>query len=238
MSASNSIGTLREQSLHAALKQWLAIPGDLFEQKVGSYHIDILRGDTLIEIQTSSFYKLRKKLTILLEEHKVLLIHPIPVTKWVIRTTKRKKQISRRKSPKRGRIEHIFDELRYIPDIATHPNFSLAVLLTEQEEIWRDDGKGSWRRKHWSVADKVLLNVVDQTIFCGKNDYLALVPSQIEQPFTNRQLAEALNAPIWVSNRMSYCLRKIGALNVIGKQGNALLLAAAKPADKIERNEQ
>jgi hypothetical protein len=84
------------------------------------------------------------------------------------------------------------------------------------------------------VADKVLLNVVDQTIFCGKNDYLALVPSQIEQPFTNRQLAEALDAPVWLSNRMSYCLRKFGALEVVGKQRNALLLAAAKPADKIE----
>jgi hypothetical protein len=233
VTVSRSIGTLKEQSLHAALKQWLAVPGDLFEQKVGSYHIDILRGETLIEIQTSSFYKLRKKLTKLLQEHKVLLIHPIPITKWVIRTTKRKRQISRRMSPKHGRLEHIFDELLYIPDIATHPNFSLAILLTEQEEIWRDDGKGSWRRKHWSVADKVLIKVIDQAVLHNRDDYFDLIPSSIGARFTHKQLAEALDVPVWLSNRMSYCLRKMGILEVVGKQGRSLVLARAKPVDKI-----
>lgn len=233
MTNSRSIGTLKEQSLHAALKQWLAAPGDLFEQKVGSYHIDILRGETLIEIQTSSFYKLRKKLSRLLEEHEVLLVHPIPVTKWVVRTTKRNKQISRRKSPKRGRLEHIFDELLYIPDIATHPNFTLAILLTEQEEVWRDDGKGSWRRKHWSVADKVLLNVIDQAVLYNQDDYFGLIPKSVGAEFTNKQLAEALDAPVWLGSRMSYCLRKMGILEIVGKQGRSLVLARVSPTDKI-----
>ncbi len=230
----NSIGTLHEQSLHAALKLWLAQPGDEFEQKVENYHIDIVRGDTLIEIQTGSFSKIKRKLGRLLYNHKVLLVHPVPVTKWVVRKTKRKKQISRRRSPKRGRIEHVFDELLYIAEIASHPNFSLQVLLTEQEEIWRDDGHGSWRRKHWSIFDKVLLQVVDHADFRCADDYLALIPNSLGDPFTNKQLAQARGLPMWASSRMTYCFRKMGLIEVVGKQGRSMLLAVAKRADKID----
>lgn len=228
-----SIGTLREQQLHAALKSWLAQPGDAFEQKVDGYHIDILRGELLIEIQTGSFNKLRKKLSNLLPEHRVLLVHPIPETKWVVRQSKRGKQIARRKSPKRGRVEHVFDELLFIPDLIAHPNLRLEVLLTEQEEVWCDDGNGSWRRKHWSVADKRLLQVLDKQEFTCPADYLGLLPPDLPHPFTHQQLAEGLGVPLWVATRMSYCLRKMGALEARGKRGRALLLAASAAADTI-----
>lgn len=233
MSSQNTIGTLRERQLHAGLKQWLAQPGDAFEQKVDGYHIDIVRGDLLIEIQTSNFSMIRKKLAKLLENHPVLLIHPIPETKWIVRKTKRGRKLGRRKSPKRGRIEHIFDELLYIPEIACHPNFRLKVLLTQQEEIWRDDGRGSWRRKHWSVADKTLLTIVSEAEFRRLDDYLSLIPGNLGTSFTHRGLADSLGAPIWLSTRMSYCLRKMGVLEVVGKQGRSLLLAPTSRTDTI-----
>lgn len=233
MNTKNSIGTLREHSLHAALKQWLAQPGDAFEEKVDGYHIDIVRGETLIEIQTANFSMIRRKLTKLLDSHKVLLVHPIPVNKWIVRTTKRNKKTGRRKSPKRGRLEHIFDELLYILEIVNHPNFALQVVLTEQEEIWKNDGRGSWRRKHWSISDKVLLNVLDHAEFHSLDDYLSFIPSTLGDPFTHKQLAKAINAPVWLSTRMSYCLRRMGVLKVTGKDGRALLLSATKSVDTI-----
>jgi hypothetical protein len=154
-------------------------------------------------------------------------VHPIAETKWIVRQTKRGREVARRKSPKRGRFEHLFDELLYIPDIVRHPNFSFAALLTEQEEIWRDDGKGSWRRKHWSIADKRLLRVTGRMEFKTLDDYLGLIPAGLDDPFTHKQLAEALGSPLWLSTRMSYCLRKMGCLETRGKQGRALLLAPA-----------
>jgi hypothetical protein len=228
-----SIGTLREQQLHAGLKQWLAQPGDTFEQKVDGYYIDIVRDDLLIEVQTGSFLKLKNKLNKLLANHRVLLVHPVAATKWIVRKTKRGRKLTRRKSPKRGRIEDIFSELLYIPEIAVHPNFQLRVLLVEQEDIWKDDGRGSWRRKHWSVSDKVLVDVVGGAEFRRLDDYLALIPGNLKVPFTHRQLAEALKAPIWVSTRMSYCLRKMGALEIQGKNGRSMLLAPTIATDKI-----
>ena len=224
MNSQRSIGTLREQRLHASLKLWLAQPGDAFEQKVGGYHIDIVRGDLLIEIQTTNFSRIRRKLAKLVETHPVLLVHPIPKTKWIVRKTKRGRQLSRRKSPKQGRVEYVFDELLYMPALALHPNFRMQVLLTEQEEIWRDDGRGSWRRKHWSISDKVLLGVVETAEFIGPDDYLGLIPGDIAIPFSHRQLSETLGIPLWAGIRMSYCLRKMGALRVASKRGRALLL--------------
>jgi hypothetical protein len=231
--SSATIGTLREQQLHAGLKHWLAEPGDRFEQLVDNYHIDILRETVLIEIQTANFSALRHKLNNLLRDHAVLLVYPIPETKWIVRQTKRGRKLTRRRSPKRGRVENLFDELLYIPEIACHPNFKFCVLLTQQEEIWRDDGGGSWRRKHWSIADRILLEVTGRVDFHGGADYLALIPSGLTTPFTHRQLAEALKAPIWLTTRMSYCLRKMGLLQVCGKRGRELLLAPVD-TDRID----
>lgn len=219
-----SIGTLREQHLHASLKQYLAQPGDQFEQLVDGYQIDILRDNLLIEIQSANFSAMRAKLNYLLPKYEVLLVHPVAETKWIARVGEDGKQISRRKSPKRGYVETVFDELLYIPKIARHPNLQLAVLLTEQEEIWVDDGQGSWRRKHWSIADRRLITVYSRKDFSYDSDYLALLPN-LEEPFTHKQLAEAAGIPVRTSTRMSYCLRKMGLLESVGRNGRELLLS-------------
>ncbi len=219
---SPQIGTLAEKSLHAGLKEWYGRAGDQFEVKIGRYVIDIVRDDLLIEIQTRHLYALRRKLAGLLESHKVHLIHPIPCEKWIIRQTAQGKFIQRRKSPKRGRVLDIFGECMRIPHLLLHPNLTLEAALTQQEEIWRDDGQGSWRRKRWSIADQRLLAVVEQAVFNTPQDYLAVLPQELKRPFTNRELAEILNCRLNLAQKITYTLRKMELLDVSGKQGNAL----------------
>jgi hypothetical protein len=233
MPRSVHIGTLKEQSLHAALKAQLSKRGDSIEQQVNGYQIDIVRGKLLIEIQTGNFGNLKTKLPKLLETYRIMLVYPIAETKWIVKQNKRGREISRRRSPKRGRLEHLFDELLSIPHLAAHPNFSLLVLLTQQEEIWRNDGKGSWRRKHWSIADHRLLEVFSSQLFENPRDYLNLLPAGLPTPFTHQQLAKSISAPVWTSTRMSYCLRKMGCLESVGKQGRAMLLAPRLAADRM-----
>jgi hypothetical protein len=69
----STIGTLRETSLHAALKAWYARSGDELEASVEGYQIDLRRGAQLIEIQTRNFAALKRKLTQLVERHPVRL---------------------------------------------------------------------------------------------------------------------------------------------------------------------
>ena len=73
----NTIGTLNEKSLHAALKQWYARPDDLIEVSVDGFTVDIVRGDLLIEIQTRNLSAIKRKLMTLVEQHPVRLVYPV-----------------------------------------------------------------------------------------------------------------------------------------------------------------
>jgi len=223
MSNSTFIGTLGEKSLHAALKAWCARDGDLLEVEVDGSVIDIVRGETLIEIQTRHFYAMKRKLEKLLGNGKrVHLVYPVPQKKWIVRETAAGELISRRRSPKRGRVIDVFRELVRIPTVVVHQGFSLEVLLTYQEEVWRDDGQGSWRRKGWSVYDHRLLDVVEKAVFRTPGDYLRLIPDGPPRPFTNRELAEALGCRVGLAQKMTYTLRGMGVLEVAGKWGRVL----------------
>ena len=104
------IGTLNEKSLHRNLIQWLAKPADIFEEKIDGYIIDIVRGKKLLEIQTKNIYKIKKKIFSLSKNYTVQIFFPIIVDKWIIKVDEKDEQLSKRKSPKRGRVEDVFNE--------------------------------------------------------------------------------------------------------------------------------
>jgi hypothetical protein len=211
---------MAESSLHAAIKSWVSQPGDSVETIVDGYIIDLRRGDDLIEIQTRSFSNLRPKLERLLPHYRVHLLHPIPVEKWITRVEDGR-VIQRRKSPKHGRSEHMFKELVYIPHLLFHPNFSLQILLTREEEFWMNDGNGSWRRKGWSIADRKLISVEGTRSFNDYYDYLGLLPGSLPIPFTTTDLAGQAKLPINLAQKMTYTLRKSGVLIVDGKHNRS-----------------
>ncbi len=214
---------MSEKSLHLALKDWYARPGDEFEVRLGDYVIDIVRGAKLIEIQTANFSALKRKLARLLEDHPVHLLHPIPQSRWILREKKQGKPVSRRKSPKRGRTLDLFSELVYLPHLILNQRFSVEVLLIHEEVVLRDDGKGSWRRKFWSVHDRKLLDVVEQRTFRTPADYLDILPADLPVPFTNQDLAAALGCRPNLAQKITYTFRRAGLLTVTGKRGNAFL---------------
>ena len=57
----------------------------------------------------------------------------------------------------------------------------------------------------------------------GAADCLALLPADLPRPFTNRELGCALHQPAALAAQMTYCLRRMGALSVVGKRGRAVL---------------
>lgn len=220
----HNIGTLREKSLHAAVKEWYAEPGDRVEEKVDGFVIDIVRPDLLIEIQTRAFLPLKRKLNRLTETHRVRLVHPIAGEKWIVRVeADGHTRIGRRKSPKRGRPEQVFEHLVSIPEIVTKENFTLEVLLIREEEIRCYDGRGSWRHREWRHWDRRLLEVVEQRTLSSPSEFLQFLPPHLERPFTNRELSVASGCRLSLTGKMTYCLRKIGVLEQVGKRRNAQL---------------
>lgn len=221
----NSIGTLQETSLHAALKDWYAGSGGQAETEIDGYLIDLVREDELVEIQTGSFGAIKTKLKRLLADHQVRLVYPVARERWVVRQNRRGRQVARRKSPKRGRLEDIFDELVRIPHLASSPSLTLEVIFVQEEVVWRDDGKGSWRRKGWSVADRRLLSVLEQVPMEWPGGYLSLLPVSLEADFTNKDLARALKLRASQAQKMTYCLSRMGILDCIGRRGRYNLYA-------------
>lgn len=219
----SSIGVLNEKSLHASLKKWVAQPGDQFEVAVDGFVIDIVQGDLLVEIQTGNFASIRSKLNKLVRSHRVRLIYPIAQEKWIVKLPKDEGgETSRRKSPKRGRVEELFWEMVSFPQLLTHPNFSLEVLLTKEEELRRYDNKKNWRRKGWGIVERRLLEVENQILFENPADWHTLLPKGMGE-FTVKDLAEKIGIRKQLSQKMAYCLRKADVIKLIGKRGRANL---------------
>jgi hypothetical protein len=228
----HSIGTLGEKSLHSELKAWYARPGDRLEGLVDEFHIDIIRGKHLIEIQTNNFSSQKRKLNALTAEHRLRLVFPIAQEKWIVRVAADGiTRLGRRKSPKKGHVFQLFEELVSIPSLIKNHNFSLEVLLIRAEEIRCDDGQGSWRRKGWSITDRRFLGVLSRYVFRVPSDFLRLIPPDVPHYFSTRDLAKGIEQPRWRAQKMAYCLRNMGAIRVVGKDGNSLLYALSSATD-------
>ena len=212
-----------ERSLHSAIKSWYHLQGDRFEVKVDCYVVDIVRGDLLIEIQTENFSAIRKKLRTLTKEHRVRLLYPISLEKMIVNVTLSGEVLSRRRSPKKGRLIDLFYELVRVPDLFNGDNFSMEVLMIKEEEVRCDDGRGSWKRRGTSIKGRKLISIIERTEFTNKTDFLKFLPEYLPQPFTNRSLAESLDISMVLSRKITYSLRKMGLIREVGKKGRISL---------------
>lgn len=234
MTRASGVGTLGEKPLHAALKRWYVREGDRLEVAVDGYVIDVVRGRTLIEIQTRGFTALRRKLPALLDAgHEVRLVHPVPVEKWIVKLGPGGHVASRRRSPKRGRVVDVFGELVSFPELTSRPGLTLEVLLVSEEEVRRFDGRRGRRRRGWVVEERRLLAVVDRTVVDSPDGLARLLPDGLPEAFTTADLAVALSRPRRLAQQMAYCLRRVGVIHEVGRRGNAVVYRRGGPAPAV-----
>ena len=223
---------MAETPLHAALKAWYARPGDEVEVRFEGYIIDVKRGETLIEIQTRSFSSIKAKLLALVPRHPVRLVYPIAQDRWIVKVDKeRATELSRRKSPKHGKLVHVFDELIRFPTLLAEPNLTLELLLTQEEEVRHHEpqrrSRRSWSRRGWMTHERRLVDVLSSHRFEEPADLAVFLPADLAEPdaapFTTSDLAAALKERRRLVQKMAYCLRKSGVLQVVGKRGNSFL---------------
>jgi hypothetical protein len=217
------IGTLNEKPLHASLKEWIAEPGDRFEVRIGRYVADIVRGPLLVEIQTGSTFPLKRKLHTLLKHHAVHLVIPIARQKTIVTLDEEGRIASTRKSPKRGELLDVFNHLVHLRDLLGDANFSVEALLIHVEETRRPRTARSRRWRDWEVHERRLIEVFDHAHFHHPGDFLAAIPSTLEEPFTTADLARATGRPRRVAQQIAYCLREMGALTVIDRKRGGIL---------------
>jgi hypothetical protein len=215
------IGTLREKPLHASLKQWYACPGDRFEVAMQGFVIDLVRDDLFIEVQTRGFSSMKQKALTLLElGHRVRIVHPIPVDKWIVKVDADGAVLSRRRSPRHGKPTDIFTELVSFPELLADPLLELDVLLIVEEEYLLHSQTGPWRRQGWAVVERRLVEVLDTLLLKTPEDLIRLLPDGLPETFTTADLALKLGRPLRSAQQMAYCLRKAGMLVAVSRRGN------------------
>jgi len=214
----NNIGCLNEKSLHAQLKSYYAGENGQTEVLVGGYVVDVVKDGALIEIQTGNFSVIKSKLLSLTERHPLRLVYPIAQQKWLVKNSEGGTPV-RRKSPKRGTVYDVFTELVSFPDLIISPNFSLELALIHEEEVRVYTGKKPWVKHGWETVERRLISVVETLRLANVSDFAKLLPDNLPESFTTKDLADYTEIPSWLAQKMAYCLDKMGAISKIGKKG-------------------
>jgi hypothetical protein len=216
-----------ETSLHQSLKLRYGLDPSCCEQRLGRYRIDAVAPDgRLIEVQHGPLGAIRDKIRELLASHDVLIVKPLVVGKVLVKRDRRDGPVvGRRRSPKQGTIVDLFHELVYFVDIFPHKRLTLEVLSVDIEE-WRYPGHGRrrrWRAGDYVVEDQKLLEVREKLQLATPADLRALLPAQLPSPFHTGHLAEQMQVPRWVAQRIAYCLRRMQVSREVAKQRNSRL---------------
>ena len=142
------------------MKERYVEPGDKVEVDVDGYVVDILRGDLIIEIQTANFSAIARKMRDLVSRHQVRLVYPIARDLWIVKLPENEGgSASRRKSPKHPKVVDVFEGLVSFPELITHKNFQVDIVVTEEEELRTLDRSKRWRRHGWATVERRLLEV-------------------------------------------------------------------------------
>jgi hypothetical protein len=121
----------------------------------------------------------------------------------------------------------VFDELVYFTRVFPHERLTLVVVLVDIEER-RYPGRGKRRRRRrqgseFQVEDQLLVEIAATHSIVAAADLWRFLPRRLPKEFHTAHLAQRLKAPRWVAQRIAYCLREMGAVEVVGKRGNAIV---------------
>jgi len=207
-----------ETSLHQQLKEQYLTSSSKSEQQLGRYRIDVISGDTLIEIQCSGLAAIRDKVKDLTPDWPLRVVKPIVHRRTVI-SKKWSRVTGKRVSKSVGSWIDLFDELIHFVTAFPRPNLTLEAVLVDIEEIRRPSRK---RHREYRVEDRHLLEVVDRLELSTPLDLYRLLPTPIPEEFTTKTLADNLQCPRWLAQKIAYCLRETSAALPVGKQGNSI----------------
>ncbi len=229
--------TLHEGSLHAALKARYAasVEGARVEAAVDGFVVDVAGRDELVEIQTASFSSARRKLEQLVASHRVALVYPIPIEKWVVLVDGDGVILHRRRSPKRGIALDLFDELVRIPELIAHPNFRIELALIREEEIRGPVPEGARYRypRQWWRLDRRLLDVVETRRIDSPGDLADLLPAGLPEPFTTADIVSATRRSRRLAMRAVYCLERSGGIVRDARRGRLMTYGRTPPATRL-----
>lgn len=218
------IGTLSEKTIHAVLKHYYAPDEDMHEIPIENYVADIYTGTEIIEIQTRSMDRMRKKLETFLPLYPVTIVYPIPRTKWLYWINEETGEVSqKRKSPKKGNPYQAFIELYKIRPYLAHPNLKLKLALLDMEEYRLLNGWSKDKKKGSERYDRIPTEFEEELCIDCIRDYMQLIPYDLPEMFTTKDFAKSAKIPVRLAGTVLLIFFDLGLVNRIGKSGKSYL---------------
>ncbi|MFI3213877.1 MAG: hypothetical protein R3Y24_11085 [Eubacteriales bacterium] len=220
----NGIGTLSEKTVHAILKHYCEGDETKHEIKIQNKVADIFTGEEILEIQTRSFYVMKKKLDSFLPLYPVTIVYPIPRNKWVIWIDEETGEFTnRRKSPVKGNEFFIFKELYSIKSYLKHEHIRFKIMIMDMEEYrllngWSKDKKRGSRR-----FDRIPMELIEEIDITCVQDYLQLLPYGMKEPFTVKDFAKEVHIKKELSSQVMNVMHYLELVERVGKKGNGYL---------------
>lgn len=220
----NGIGTLKEKTIHAVLKNYYASDSSEQEQRIEGFVADIFTQGKIIEIQSRNFNTLRKKLETFLPLYNVTIVYPIPATKWLSWIDETTGEItSRRKSPKKGSIYAIIPELYRIKPFLGHPNLHFILTFIDVEEYRLLNGWNHTKKRGSTRHDGIPKNLVNEIYLDTPTDFTCFLPHTLPSYFTTKDLQKETKISQSIATTCLHILYHLGIIKRIGKQGKAYL---------------
>ncbi|MBQ9989365.1 MAG: hypothetical protein IJP31_00235 [Lachnospiraceae bacterium] len=220
----SGIGTLSEKTVHAVLKNYYQPDESCQEVKLERMVADIFTGKEILEIQTRNFFSLKKKLSVFLSLYPVTIIYPLPAQKWLIWIDPETGEFSeKRKSPKTGNLYDAFKELGRIKEFLDHKNLTIKIVFLDMEEYRLLNGWSRDRKRGSHRYDRIPLKLVREVELTRPEDYLQLIPYELEEPFDVKGFAKAAKIKQDRASQVLSVLYYLGQVKRIGKRGNAYL---------------
>lgn len=221
-----------EFTLHRQLKALFAQQGAHTEVRLDGFRIDAVCNGELIEIQQGPLAAIREKVRTLLAQHRVRVVKPIVAAKHLVRLAGAGgSPVGRRRSPKRGSLLEVFNELVFFTRVFPHERLTLELLLVEVEER----RFAHHCRRRYAVEDRRLLAIMDRRTIQTAADLAALLPAALPAEFDTFTLAQHLRVPRYVAQRVAYCLREAGAAECLGKRGRNMYYRLARRSGRLRR---
>jgi hypothetical protein len=129
--------------------------------------------------------------------------------------------VRRRRSPKRGVVLDLFDQLVHLPALMADPAFRIELVLTREEEIRGPvpDGARSRYPRTWWRLDRRLIDIIETVRVDTPIDLLRLLPNELPEPFTTADIVALTGRSKRLAMRAAYCLEHSGAVTRGGRQG-------------------
>lgn len=219
------IGTMGEKALHAVVKSYYEPDECYREVDVLGFVADIKYGDRIIEIQTTSFNRLNKKLEKYLEEYYVTVVYPIALNKhivWIDPETGA--VVAKNKSNKKGSPVEFLYEASKIRRFINHERLRFELLFVDVDEYKLLDGYGPERKSRCTKLYKMPVSLQYVTAIESAKDVKAFLPPEItDGRFTFAEFEKIMKIK---DRRARYSLNALieyGIVHVADKSGKVII---------------